>query len=258
MVFNLTGNEAALTHSAAWAVLLSWIFVLQKVAECPCVGVYIYILQVVLQDVLAFLLSMFSLILGFAFAFHLILKAGNHGFSSPISSILGTLAMIVGHYGDNEVLTSHHVPGTTEVIFVTFFVVVSIGIMNILIGLSIANIKDIMMQKEDFKLARMILNNKDVEDAILFMARMRMVKCCKCLTKMANLLDSNTTVFKVFPYTNRPEQQLTKAKQAKTGGILPLRFGNATSISNMTVFRQTSEPSEETLQTTFSLPGNVV
>ena len=35
--------------------------------------------------------------------------------------------------------------------------------MNILIGLCVANIKDIMMQKEDFKLGQMIINNVNTE-----------------------------------------------------------------------------------------------
>ena len=43
------------------------------------------------------------------------------------------------------------------------FSVLSIGAMNILIGLCVANIKDIMMQKEDFKLGQMIINNVNTE-----------------------------------------------------------------------------------------------
>ncbi len=49
---------------------------------------------------------------------------------------------LVGHYGRKDgVLTSSHVPGTTEVVFVMGFLILSIAIMNILIGLSVANIK---------------------------------------------------------------------------------------------------------------------
>ena len=43
------------------------------------------------------------------------------------------------------------------------FSVLSIGAMNVLIGLCVANIKDIMMQKEDFKLGQMIINNVNTE-----------------------------------------------------------------------------------------------
>ena len=119
-------QEASLTHSAAWSVLLSWILVLFQIADCPCLGVYIYILHVVLQDILAFFISTLALILGFSFAFHLIIQSSEL-FQNPITSFIAVLSMVVGHFGQNEVMTSNLVPGTTEVMFMIFYFLVSIG-----------------------------------------------------------------------------------------------------------------------------------
>ncbi len=125
-----------------------------------------------------------------------------------------------------------------------------------------------MKQKEDYKLGRMILNNLDMESAILSMARLfNKLKCCRCgLEKMANLLDENAnSVFQVYPLEG---EKSTLAKKRRE--ILPLNFGNATTIlsRNMVVYRQTNAlatevstngsenlSGHETVKTTFSLPG---
>lgn len=146
----------ALIHTAVWSVFWSWILLLLKIYRCPCLGIYVYILKVVLQDVLAFFLAMLALILGFAFSLHLLLQQSQ----SPFEALLTTLKTIVGHYQDYK---SFDYPGTTEIIILNLFLLLSICVMNILIGLCVANVKDILMQKEDFKLGQMILNNFQTE-----------------------------------------------------------------------------------------------
>ena len=111
------------------------IFSFFLLADCPCLGVYIYILQVVLLDIVAFFISVLALILGFAFAFHLILqkssstKEGDQNlFKNPITSLIAVLTMAVGHFGvSDEVMASSLVPGTTEAMFVIFYFLFSIG-----------------------------------------------------------------------------------------------------------------------------------
>ena len=119
-------SEMLVTHSAAWSVLFSWSLVLLQMADCPCFGVYIYILQIVLQDIVAFFISTSALMLGFSFAFHLILQSSEL-FRNPITSVIAALSMVVGHYGNNEVMTSTSTPGTSEVMFLAFYFVFSIG-----------------------------------------------------------------------------------------------------------------------------------
>ena len=82
-----------------------------------------YILQVVLQDILAFFVSILALLLGFAFSFHLIIGRNDEE-NSPISAFLSILTSIVGHYshkGHLNINGEDHVPGTSEVLFVILF-----------------------------------------------------------------------------------------------------------------------------------------
>jgi hypothetical protein len=122
-------SDIELVHISAWTVFFAWIFCAIKVSECPCLGIYMYILQVVLQDILAFFVSMLALLLGFAFSFHLIIGRGENensiGYNSPISAFLSILTAIVGHYnhkGHSNTDGGGHVPGTSEVLFVILFV----------------------------------------------------------------------------------------------------------------------------------------
>lgn len=63
--------------------------------------------------------------------------------------------MIVGHYYKDY----GRLPGTAEVIFVLFFILLGIATLNIMIGICVANVKDMLSQKEDYKLGQMVLNN---------------------------------------------------------------------------------------------------
>ena len=122
-----------------------------KLSQCPWLGVYIYILEMALKEILAFFMSVLALILGFAFSFHLISSSSLH-MKNPMAAFLSVLTMIVGHFEESEKLVdSAKTPGTTQAIFSIFYVVLSIGVMNILIGLCVSNIKDVMLQKEDFR-----------------------------------------------------------------------------------------------------------
>ena len=122
------------------------------------------------------------------------------------------------------------------------------------------------MQKEDFKLGRMVLNVKSIEADLLFWAKcLRKVQCCGLLSgrlvKMATILGdpNDSSCFSVFPpgLNNRPQM-------SKTRTVLPLRFGNATTISNMAVFRKKKaaqaasevEKEDENIRTCFTLPGS--
>ena len=226
-------------------------------SDCPLLGVYVYILRTVLRDVLAFLISTLALILGFAFSFHLIVQGNDY--ASPHAAFTALLAFIVGDYGQRDVVGVSKAPGTAEILFVIAYLLLSIGVMNVLIGLCVANIKDILMQKEDFKLASMILNNLEIEETMLISAQFfQKLKCC-CFqwVKMATLLygDDETVNCKYFmlPYQNTEDGNAKRRRRRSKAAVLPLRFGNAISVSNMALFQETKECSQQ--DTGFTLPG---
>ena len=125
-----------------------------------------------------------------------------------------------------------------------------LGMMNILIGLCVANIKDILKQKEDFKLAKMVMNNQTIEEAILEMSKM--FKCCSLSDKiiqMASVLNGQNTKYKIYP---------TPSVMKLGPTILPLRFGNPSAIADMEVFQVQGDSTQElALKTYFVLPGNL-
>lgn len=232
---------------------------LLQMSECPRLGIYVYILQTVLRDVLSFLISTLALILGFAFSFHLIVQSNDY--ATPHAAFTALLAFIVGDYGQNDVVGASRAPGTAEILFVIAYLLLSIGVMNVLIGLCVANIKDILMQKEDFKLASMILNNLEIEETMLISAKLfRKLKCC-CFqwVKMATLLhgigndeDVNCKYF-MLPCQTTEDENAKRRRRRSKAVVLPLRFGNAISVSNMAVFQETKECSQQA--TGFTLPG---
>ena len=230
-------------------------------SESPCLGVYVYILQTVLRDILAFFISTLALILGFAFSFHLI--AQSHAYASPHAAFTALLAFIVGDYGQGDVVKASKGPGTAEILFVIAYLLLSIGVMNVLIGLCLANIKDILLQKEDFKLASMILNTVELEETILAFAKLfgQLKCCCSCfqLVKLATLLssgDQNQDVnckYFMYPYQTNDDENAKARRRRSKAAVLPLRFGNAISVSNMAVFQETEKCSQQA--TGFTLPG---
>ena len=137
------------------------------------------------------------------------------------------------------------------------------AIMNILIGICVANIKDILQQKEDFKLAKMISNALAIEEAVCTLAKW--LKCCaqmsEKIVKLGSLLhnDKKESQYKVYP--------VSSAMNLKQN-ILPLRFGNPMAIEDMEVFQVQKEdgspeegkevpiPSEK--KTYYVLPGKKI
>ena len=137
------------------------------------------------------------------------------------------------------------------------------AMMNILIGICVANIKDILQQKEDFKLAKMISNALAIEEAVCTLAKW--FKCCapmsEKIVKLGSLLHNDK---KEFQYKVYPVSSTLNLKQ----NILPLRFGNPMAIEDMEVFQMQSEdgraeeeketPTASEKKTYYVLPGRKI
>ena len=75
---------------------------------------------------MAFFASVLTLLLGFAFSFHLIVNRSgekSNSYNNPISAFMSILTVIVGDYSQkgHSDLNNGQVPGTTEVLFVLLF-----------------------------------------------------------------------------------------------------------------------------------------
>ena len=99
--------------------------------------------QRVAKDVVKFLLIYSLTLVAFSFGFHLLLEGP--AYRTLLTSFFATLAMMYGQIDfaanfSDEVIVYH---GVTEILFVLFLLFVGIIIMNLLIGLSISNIRTI-------------------------------------------------------------------------------------------------------------------
>ena len=127
----------------AATVVLAWLHLTNILGRSPGLGIYVLMVQRVARDVVMFLLIYSLTLVAFSFGFHLLLESP--AYRTPLSSFFATLAMMYGELDfaanfSDEVIVHH---GVTEILFVLFLLFVGIIIMNLLIGLSISNIRTI-------------------------------------------------------------------------------------------------------------------
>lgn len=237
-------------HFSSWAVFQSWLHLLFLVRKCPTIGIYVYILEVVVKDVVTFIFAILSVLLGFVFAFSALTN-------TSISSLLHNLTL--GHLGLLLPQNEDRIIISTEILFAFFLIVVVIGAVNILIGISVANVGDALKQEHDFKLGQMILNAFDIEHLMLFLAKIFHNLRLKCLSdKLIKacmmIIDSKDESVFIHPQCKKLR------KQRKRNQILPMRFGNDLDEVNLPVFKQKindeeKENSLDLVRTCHTLPG---
>ena len=143
MIWEENTNFPESRQLGAATVVLAWLHLTNILGRSPGLGIYVLMVQRVARDVVTFLLIYSLVLVAFALGFHLLLESPAH--RTPLASFLATLAMMYGeldfaaNFSDDAIV--HH--GVTEVLFVLFLLFVGIIIMNLLIGLSISNIRTI-------------------------------------------------------------------------------------------------------------------
>ena len=227
-------------HFTCWSVLTAWINVLVTVRDCPCLGIHVFALNVVLKDVLKFILATFSLFLGFSFAFYSLLQLSN-----PISAVFSTISMTYGRFqdfGSDQIFLA----GTSQIILLLFLVVVAITMVNVLVGIAVANVGDVLKHREDFRIGQMILNICSIEEYLLLIINSlkKCSCCCKNLHKCVTLLsDEEECVFKIY------KSQDSSRKRRR---FLPLE--NKAEV-NQPVFILSSN--SDPIQTPWTLPSTI-
>jgi len=156
---------------AAFCVFLSWInllMMLQKISLIPNLGVFVIMFTNTLKTFLRFLVILIFFIVGFALSFH-ILAGNQYVFGSLYESIITVFVMMVGEmdYAGrfyNSDVSYHNQMFTRDasyVMFFTFVTVMTIIIMNLLVGLAVG---DIMQVREDATIQRVGLQIRSTLD----------------------------------------------------------------------------------------------
>ena len=85
----------------------------------------------------------------------------------------------------------------------------------------------------------------------------KLFHCCSLSEKIIRissvLYEGQSSKYKVCPVSKSAliQKRSTRPRQS----VLPLRFGNPSSIADMEVYQVSEEPSQDSVKTHFSLPG---
>ncbi|KAF7260928.1 hypothetical protein EG68_03266 [Paragonimus skrjabini miyazakii] len=160
---------------AAVGIFLSWLNLLLFLRRIPLLGIFVLMFTVIMRTFAKFSVVFFLFILAFAFGFYTVLS--NHApFNSFGNSLLKTTVMMLGELEFdatfNEYSTSHErsdaifFSGVTYALFVTFLIVMSIVIMNLLVGLAVDDIKGVQNEATIQRLAMQIQLILDIESLL--------------------------------------------------------------------------------------------
>ncbi|XP_013406001.1 transient receptor potential cation channel subfamily A member 1 homolog isoform X2 [Lingula anatina] len=171
----------------AIALFLAWIELLLFIRKLPRFGIYVVMFTDILWTFCQFFLVFVLFIVAFGLTFHVLLK-NQAPFSSPARSLLKTAVMMIGEFEFDTQYTTEITPegqnmhsdqvyyeGVTYAIFILFLVLMSILIMNLLVGLAVDDIKAVQDQAVLKRLAMQIDLALDVENQIPGFLRRRMV-----------------------------------------------------------------------------------
>ncbi|XP_064629244.1 transient receptor potential cation channel subfamily A member 1 homolog [Lineus longissimus] len=163
----------------ALSVFWSWINLLLFIRRLPVFGLYVVMFTTILRSFLLFLPVLLLFIVAFAISFHCLL-ANQVSFRYEITSIIKTFVMMVGEmdYGNMfDDRASEQQRGVmiwyeavTYVQFALFLVVMAILVMNLLVGLAVDDIQEVMKQSQQQMLAlqaKFLLDCEQVIDEVL-------------------------------------------------------------------------------------------
>ena len=117
----------------------------------------------VVKNLFQFFAVFLTTLIAFAFSLHILLPK-HPVFKNPFTSFLKVLVMLIGEFDFNDTFTIENVrefgvpasQGLTQFIFVLLLFLVSIVIANLIIGLSVSNIDQLMKESEVYKMEKMV------------------------------------------------------------------------------------------------------
>ena len=138
--FNRSGYD-----SKEIAVLLclqkSYLLIL-NIQMIPKLGDYAFIAAQILKTVLVFAISYSPQLVSFAVAFHVLLPE-NASFGSLDDSLLKVVAMITGELEVSDAVISSNNTLFNKLVFVSFIIILTIVVMNMVLGLAIQDIGEL-------------------------------------------------------------------------------------------------------------------
>uniref|UniRef100_A0A1I8FTD3 Ion_trans domain-containing protein n=1 Tax=Macrostomum lignano TaxID=282301 RepID=A0A1I8FTD3_9PLAT len=171
-------------NTGALGILIAWLNLVLYIRKMPRFGIYVVMFTDIFFTFSRFFLVFFLFILSFSIAFYLLMQ-NQIGFDNLGKTILKTTVMMIGEFEyadtfdnqyepDNKLNASQQIfyNAATYAVFVFFLAIMSIIIMNLLVGLAVDDIKAVQEQASLNRMAMQVELALDVE-AILPMVLTR-------------------------------------------------------------------------------------
>ncbi|CAG7836492.1 unnamed protein product [Allacma fusca] len=160
-------------QAAAFGLFLAWALMLSQIGKFPKLGLYVDILGHVLKNFGFFMFTYASLVIAFALSF-CVLFPGNAPYSSIPLAVLKVLMMMVGEvnyedlfYGNEESPVDDLLyPLTGHILYGAFVIMITIVLMNLLVGLTVSDIQGLKKDAELTRISRQISEISQLESLI--------------------------------------------------------------------------------------------
>eukprot|EP00095_Tigriopus_kingsejongensis_P005747 maker-scaffold28_size608977-snap-gene-2.12 protein:Tk05747 transcript:maker-scaffold28_size608977-snap-gene-2.12-mRNA-1 annotation:"transient receptor potential cation channel subfamily a member 1-like protein" len=171
----------------AFSITMTWLNLLSNVRKFPFLGIYVVMFTDVLQTFLRFSIICTLFIIAFSLGFHaLMLEQENFG--SVWAAMMKTTVMMIGEFefddlffdnikfaGDGYESMMLPYREATIVFFLVFMIIMSIIVMNLLVGLAVDDIKAVQDNAVLQRLAMQVTLNLDVEKILPSFIRRRFI-----------------------------------------------------------------------------------
>ncbi|RUS77619.1 hypothetical protein EGW08_014619 [Elysia chlorotica] len=179
-------------HLGAIAVFLAWIDLVLFIQKFPRFGIYVVMFTDILFTFSQFFVVFFLFVIAFAVSFYALFQNQNP-FDTVPKSFIKTSVMMIGEFEFDTIFNDStndvKYPTASYIIFVIFLVIMSILLMNLLVGLAVDDIKAVQEQAALKRMAMQVELALDVERIIPDFLRRRAF--CRRKTIRPNRLFAN-------------------------------------------------------------------
>ncbi|XP_022908937.2 transient receptor potential channel pyrexia-like [Onthophagus taurus] len=169
----IVASQEWVLHSTSVAVLLAWTELMLLIGRFPNLGYYALMFGAVLLNVIKVLSTFISLVIGFALCFS-IQFYNDETFQNVWLSMVKTMVMMIGEFEYVDLFsTANNTSGlhvTSRIIFFLFIIVVSIVLMNLMVGLAVSDIQGLQQESSARRLekqAEFLLQLETVIDRVI-------------------------------------------------------------------------------------------
>ncbi|XP_067049296.1 transient receptor potential cation channel subfamily A member 1 homolog isoform X2 [Acropora muricata] len=160
-------NKSDKAVFGALSIFFSWMSLALFIRKFPKLGIYVVMFTSILYTFMKFFIIYVLFIVAFGLAFYTLLDTKQPGFSSPGRSCVKTAVMMIGEFDFDDTFNSDvTVPGVTWFLFIVFLIVMTLLLMNLLIGLAIDDIHGVQEQAFLEQQAMVVNLVMDVERAL--------------------------------------------------------------------------------------------